>query len=280
MTVLWGMTEGGLTTCHADSPKEKFRSTCGTGLPGLELHTIDREGGTLPADAEGELLMRGPGVFFGYLGQDELYAHLDRGRLLPHRRSRHGGSRRLVRITGRVKDLIIRGGVNISPVPIEDALAAHPNIASVAVIGSPDERMGERLCAVIEPRGRQPELSELQDFVRQRGLPKYLAPGYCASSSDAAHARRRDPQGRPAAHGQTPTPGDPCREGPDRRYRRRLHRAGDGPPVVLVHGLAEDRSSWAGCRSALRAIAAMPMICAGTAKRRSATAMAARPTGG
>jgi acyl-CoA synthetase (AMP-forming)/AMP-acid ligase II len=177
VTVLWGMTEGGLTTCHAESPEEKFRSTCGTGLPGLEIHTADREGNALAPDVEGELAMRGPGVFFGYLGEDDLYRSL----LTADGFFRTGDLATIdaegyVRITGRAKDLIIRGGVNISPVPIEDALAAHPNISSVAVIGAPDERMGERLCAVIEARGRRPDLSELQHFIRERGLPKYLAP--------------------------------------------------------------------------------------------------------
>jgi len=177
VTVLWGMTEGGLTTCQADSPKEKFRSTCGTGLPGLELHTVDREGNTLAPETEGELVMRGPGIFFGYLGQDDLYRSL----LTKDEFFRTGDlaiidAEGYVRVIGRVKDMIIRGGVNISPVPIEDALAAHPNVASVAVIGAPDARMGERLCAVIEPRGRRPDLSELQQFIRERGLPKYLAP--------------------------------------------------------------------------------------------------------
>jgi cyclohexanecarboxylate-CoA ligase len=156
VTVLWGMTEGGLTTCHAGSPKEKFRLTCGTGLPGLEVHTVDPQGKALAAEREGELVMRGPGVFFGYLGQDDLYRSL----LTEDGFFRTGDLATIdregyVRITGRVKDLIIRGGVNISPVPIEDALAAHPNIASVAVIGAPDE---------------------LQQFIRECGLPKYLAP--------------------------------------------------------------------------------------------------------
>lgn len=177
VTVLWGMTEGGLTTCHADSPKEKFRSTCGTGLPGLELRTIDSGGHVLAPDTEGELVMRGPGVFLGYLGQDDVYHAL----LVADGFFRTGDLAIIdpegyVRISGRQKDLIIRGGVNISPVPIEDALAEHPNVASVAVIGLPDVRMGERLCAVIEPRGRQPDLLELQQFIRERGLPKYLAP--------------------------------------------------------------------------------------------------------
>jgi cyclohexanecarboxylate-CoA ligase len=177
VTVLWGMTEGGLTTCHADSPKDKFRSTCGIGLPGLELRTIDRDGNALPPETDGELVMRGPGVFFGYLAQENLY----RSSLTEDGFFRTGDLAVIdhegyVSITGRLKDLIIRGGVNISPVPIEDALAAHPNVAGVAVIGAPDARMGERLCAVIEPRGRRPDLAELQQFIRERGLPKYLAP--------------------------------------------------------------------------------------------------------
>lgn len=179
VTVLWGMTEGGLTTCHADSPKEKFRSTCGTALPGLELCTVDREAQALAPETEGELAMRGPGVFLGYLGQDDLYRSL----LTEDGFFRTGDLAVIdtdgyVRITGRLKDLIIRGGVNISPVPIEDALAAHPNVASVAVIGAPDARLGERLCAVIEPRDRRPDLPELRQFIRERGLPKYLAPEF------------------------------------------------------------------------------------------------------
>jgi acyl-CoA synthetase (AMP-forming)/AMP-acid ligase II len=171
------MTEGGVTTCHSESPKDKFRTSCGVGLPGLELHTIDNDGNELAPGIEGELVMRGPGVFTGYLGQPDLYQSSLTGESF----FRTGDlavvdAEGYVSITGRAKDLIIRGGVNISPVPIEDALAAHPNIASVAVVGAPDERMGELLCAVIEPRGRKVELSEIQTFVRESGLPKYLAP--------------------------------------------------------------------------------------------------------
>jgi acyl-CoA synthetase (AMP-forming)/AMP-acid ligase II len=177
VTVLWGMTEGGLTTCHAASPREKFRSSCGVGLPGLELHTIDPKENTLTVGSPGELVMRGPGVFTGYLGQPDLY----QSSLTADGFFKTGDLAVIdddgyLTITGRVKDLIIRGGVNISPVPIEDALAAHPDIASVAVIGEPDERMGELLCAVIEPRGRRVDLSEIQRFICESGLPKYLAP--------------------------------------------------------------------------------------------------------
>ena len=177
VTVLWGMTEGGLTTCHAGSSQEQFRTTCGIGLPGLEVLAVDADGNELAPENEGELVMRGPGVFIGYLGQPELY----QSSLTENKFFRTGDLAKVdcdgyLHITGRVKDLIIRGGVNISPVPIEDALSGHPNIASVAVIGAPDARMGELLCAVIEPRGRRVELAELQQFMRDRGLPKYLAP--------------------------------------------------------------------------------------------------------
>lgn len=179
VTVLWGMTEGGVTTCVSDSPWPKVRSTCGIGLPGLETRILGANGETLPANAEGELVMRGPGVFTGYVGQDDLYASY----LTPDGFFRTDDQATMddegyIRITGRIKDLIIRGGVNISPVPIEDALAAHPNVASVAVVGVPDERLGERICAVIEPRVRHPDLEELVKFALLRGLPKYHCPEF------------------------------------------------------------------------------------------------------
>ena len=81
-----------------------------------------------------------------------------------------------VRITGRLKDLIIRGGVNISPIPIEDTLARHSDVESVAVIGFPDARLGERICAVIRPGSRKPPPEELLSFCRAQGPSKRLCP--------------------------------------------------------------------------------------------------------
>ena len=172
------MTEGGLTTCTAESPREKVLTTAGIGLPGLELRTIDEQGRETAPGAEGELAMRGPGVFVGYYGQESLYESL----LTPDGFFRTGDLARIdgdgyLRITGRVKDLIIRGGVNISPVPVEDALAACPGVRAVAVVGYPDERLGERICAVVETAGGAPaELATLTGFLRDRGLPKHLWP--------------------------------------------------------------------------------------------------------
>ena len=178
VTVLWGMTEGGLTTCTADSPREKRLATAGIGLPGLELRTIDDRGERTPPGVEGELAMRGPGVFVGYYAQDSLYESL----LTPDGFFRTGDLACIdedgyVRITGRVKDLIIRGGVNISPVPVEDAIAAFPGVRAVAVVGYPDERLGERICAVVEMSGEAPPgVDALAGFLRERGLPKHLWP--------------------------------------------------------------------------------------------------------
>ena len=177
VTVLWGMTEGGLVTCVRESPREKLMSTAGIGLPGLELRCLDAEGGTLPVGEEGELAMRGPGVFIGYFGQQDLYESLitDDGFF------RTGDLARIdadgyVRITGRLKDLIIRGGVNISPAPIENALADHPGVNAVAVIGHPDERLGERICAVVMPDGEAPSLDDLIAHAQARRLPKHHCP--------------------------------------------------------------------------------------------------------
>ena len=177
-TVLWGMTEGGLTTCTAESPREKVLNTAGIGLPGLELGTLDDRGDETPPGTEGELAMRGPGVFVGYYAQESLYESL----LTADGLFRTGDLARIdaegyVRITGRAKDLIIRGGINISPVPIEDALAACPGVRAVAVVGYPDERLGERICAVVATNGKAPaELGTLTGFLRERGLPKQLWP--------------------------------------------------------------------------------------------------------
>lgn len=177
-SILWGMTEGGVTTCVEDTPFELRRSTAGVGLPGLELCAIDAHGAPLPAGEEGELAMRGPGVFTGYLGQDDLYTHS----LTEDGFFRTGDLARVaddgyLRLAGRLKDLVIRGGVNIAPAPIEEALTSHPRVRHVAVIGAPDARLGERLCAVVEPvAGTAPTLDELIAWSREQGLPRRLWP--------------------------------------------------------------------------------------------------------
>ena len=175
VTPLWGMTEGGLTTCVAGASADVVRSTVGIGLPDLELRVIDAAG-NLRTTGEGELAMQGPGVFNGYYGQPEL----DRELITPDGYFRTGDLARIradgyVVITGRLKDLIVRGGVNISPVDTENTLAGHPDVDGVAVVGWPDDRLGERLCAVITS-DTPLDLKGLIDFCEQSGLPRRCWP--------------------------------------------------------------------------------------------------------
>ena len=175
VTPLWGMTEGGLTTCVEDSTDRQVETTVGIGLPGLQLRVLDA-GMQMRECGAGELVMRGPGVFNGYFGQPELYVENlvgdgffrtgDLARIEPDR---------YVSITGRVKDLIIRGAVNISPVETENAIAAHPDVVGVAVIGWPDERLGERICAVVQANAPL-DLEELVAFCAEQGLSRRYWP--------------------------------------------------------------------------------------------------------
>lgn len=176
---LWGMTEcGGVTTCPAGAPEERLRTTDGLPCEGMELKVVDRDGATLPPGADGELLVRGPMVALGYLDQPEL----TREHFLPDGFFRTGDQARMdgegyVKITGRIKDLIIRGGVNLSPVEIEDILFAHPHVANVAVVGMPDPRLGERVCAFVIPKaGKSLTLADVQAWMEGAGVARQKWP--------------------------------------------------------------------------------------------------------
>lgn len=173
VTNLWGMTEGGMACCPLDAPREKVFATSGTPVGGCELHVVDRDGIRLPPGEEGELIVGGSDIILGYLGEPELFESI----LLPGGSIRSGDLARIdeeayLTITGRIKDLIIRGGVNIAPTPIEAALSTHPNVGRVAVVGVPDERLGERICAVVVPRGEPPDLASLVAWAERQELPK------------------------------------------------------------------------------------------------------------
>lgn len=176
---LWGMTEcGGVTTCPPDAAEDKLFGTDGLPCGGMELKVVDRTGTALPPGHEGELLARGPMLTLGYYRQPELTAES----FLKDGFFRTGDIARMdedgyVRITGRIKDLIIRGGVNIAPAEIEDVLFSHPRIESVAVVGFPDSRLGERICAyVVLCDGSDFDLDEMKTWMRQAGLSQQKWP--------------------------------------------------------------------------------------------------------
>lgn len=176
---LWGMTEcGGVTTCPLDAPEEKLFTTDGLPCGGMELKVVDGTGAALAPGQEGELMARGPMMTLGYYRQPELTAES----YLKDGFFRTGDLARLdadgyVRITGRIKDLIIRGGVNIAPAEIEDVLFKHPRVASVAVVGSPDARLGERICAyVVLSNGGELGLGEVQRWMKEAGVAQQKWP--------------------------------------------------------------------------------------------------------
>lgn len=193
---LFGSSEGGsLVSGPNDVPDPQTRAVCFPrwGVPGfqwssamaarVETRLVDVDSGEDIVDVgrPGELRFRGPGVFAEYF--DDIDATLRAFDELGYYRSGDlfeiaGEFGQYYRFVGRCKDLVIRGGVNISPEEVEGLLAEHPKIADVAVVGYPDDVMGEKLCAIVVPRGDEwPSLEELQKFLREdKQIAEYKLP--------------------------------------------------------------------------------------------------------
>ena len=175
----YGLTESCaiVSMCRYDDPPEIITSTAGRPLPGLEVVTVDAKGLPTPTGVEGEILVRGYTVMKGYFGdEEETAATIDpEGRL-------HTGDIGVIdengriRITDRIKDMFIVGGFNAYPAEIEKVLDSHPSVAQSAVIGVPDERMGEVGAAfVVARRGATLDADELIAWAR-RNMANYKVP--------------------------------------------------------------------------------------------------------
>jgi cyclohexanecarboxylate-CoA ligase len=165
----WGMTENGaVTLIGLNDADERAFTTDGHPLPGVELKVIDFDGSTLPPGEAGKLMVRSVSNFGGYLKRPQwngtdAEGWFDTGDLA--RIDAQG----YVRITGRSKDVIIRGGENIPVVEIEALLYRHPAIAMAAVVAYPDERLGERACAVVVPKpGQSVDLPSIVAFMKDQ----------------------------------------------------------------------------------------------------------------
>ncbi len=142
----YGLTEstGVVSLSDAHDPAEIVATRCGKAIPGIEVRIADDQGQTLPAEQEGEILVRGPNVMQGYFEDPEATAKaIDSDGWL------HTGdvgcfdANGYLRITDRLKDMYITGGFNCYPAEIERIIERHPHVAQAAVIGVADERMGE-----------------------------------------------------------------------------------------------------------------------------------------
>jgi cyclohexanecarboxylate-CoA ligase len=173
----WGMTENGaVTLIKLDDDDERAFSTDGCPLPGVELKVVDFDGKKLPPGEAGRLLVRACSNFGGYLRRPHLNGTdaegwFDTGDLA------HIDAQGYVRISGRSKDVIIRGGENIPVFEIESLLYRHPAAAQVAIVAYADERLGERACAVVVPKpGQSFDFAGMVDFLKSQKVALQYIP--------------------------------------------------------------------------------------------------------
>ncbi|WP_404300850.1 cyclohexanecarboxylate-CoA ligase [Alicycliphilus denitrificans] len=163
----WGMTENGaVTLTQLDDDDERSFSTDGCPLPGVEVKVVDGDGTDLPVGEAGRLMLCSCSNFGGYLKR----AHLngtDAGDWFDTGDLARIDARGYIRITGRSKDVIIRGGENIPVVEIESLLYRHPAVAMAAIVAYPDERLGERACAVVVTKpGQTFDLPTMVEYLK------------------------------------------------------------------------------------------------------------------
>jgi cyclohexanecarboxylate-CoA ligase len=171
---LYGRSENACTTtCTVDDDPERSVTSDGKALPGSSVQIVDHDGRELPRGEQGDIAYRGPMHMLEYISNPEETARL----FTPDGYSRSGDlgvmdADGYVRVTGRLKDIVIRGGLNISVRQIEDLLTAHPAIRAVAAVGMPDDRLGEKLCcyAVVSPGHEHLTLAEVSDYLLAQGL--------------------------------------------------------------------------------------------------------------
>lgn len=169
---VFGMAEGLLTFTRLDDPDELVETTQGRPLcEADELRVVDDAGAQVPAGAEGELLVRGPYTINGYF-RDEA---ADRRSFTPDGYYRTGDRVRrfadgYLQVTGRIKDVINRGGETVAAGDLEGHLLAHPAVRAVAAVPLPDEHLGERICAAVVFDGPPVSLAELNRHLDSRGV--------------------------------------------------------------------------------------------------------------
>ncbi|HCK1039459.1 TPA: medium-chain fatty-acid--CoA ligase [Escherichia coli] len=177
---VYGSTESSPhAVVNLDDPLSRFMHTDGYAVAGVEIKVVDDARKTLPPGCEGEEASRGPNVFMGYFDEPELTA-----RALDEEGWYYSGDlcrmdeAGYIKITGRKKDIIVRGGENISSREVEDILLQHPKIHDACVVAMPDERLGERSCAYVVLKAPHHSLSleEVVAFFSRKRIAKYKYP--------------------------------------------------------------------------------------------------------
>jgi len=182
VTIAYGMTETSPVSFQssAEDSVERRVSTVGRVHPHVEVKIVDEEGRIVPPDVPGELMTRGYSVMLGYWNDDQKTAEaIDRAGWM------HTGDQATIdkegfcKIVGRIKDMVIRGGENVYPREIEEFLYRHPKVQDVQVIGVPDEKYGEELCAwVCLKEGETSNAEDIRTFcigqIAHYKIPRYV----------------------------------------------------------------------------------------------------------
>jgi fatty-acyl-CoA synthase len=180
VTIAYGMTETSpvSTQCATDDPLEKRVSTVGQVLPHIEIKIVDAEGKAVPRGETGEFCTRGYSVMKGYWNDAEKTSEaIQDGWMHTGDLATMDGDG-YVNIVGRLKDMVIRGGENVYPREIEEFLYRHPKVQDVQVIGVPDPKYGEEICAWIKLRdGQNATPEEIREFCKGQ-IAHYKIPRY------------------------------------------------------------------------------------------------------
>lgn len=180
LTVLggWGQSENALVTLgKPGDPEEKLVERDGYPWPGMEIRVVDFAGEVLPAGAEGRLQVRGPFLFVGYAERPEMTRASFDGDWFDTGDLAEIDEDGYLNITGRTKDVIIRGGENIPVAYVENVLYEHPAVVGVAIVGVPDPRLQERACAcVVLDEGAELTFDQLKEFLAAKGVAKQYWP--------------------------------------------------------------------------------------------------------
>jgi acyl-CoA synthetase (AMP-forming)/AMP-acid ligase II len=177
----YGLTEatGIATMCRHDDDPETISTTSGRAIPDVEVRIVNDEGAEVPRGEPGEVVIRGYNVMRGYIHDPEATAEtIDAEGWLHTGDVAVMNERGYIRITDRTKDMFIVGGFNAYPAEIENMINEHPAVGQVAVIGIPDDRMGEVGYAYVIPRlNASIKPDELREWCREK-MANYTVPRY------------------------------------------------------------------------------------------------------
>ncbi|MEG1031157.1 MAG: cyclohexanecarboxylate-CoA ligase [Acinetobacter sp.] len=174
----WGMTEcGAITTTLISDEDERSYNTDGVALPGVEIKITNKQGQQKAVNEAGRLMIRSCSSFGGYLKRSHLN-DTDQDDWFDTGDIAYQDEQGYIRICGRKKDVIIRGGENIPVAEIESLLYKHPNIAVIAIVAYPDERLGERACAIVKLKDptQQLQFTDMVEFLKTHNLAMQYIP--------------------------------------------------------------------------------------------------------